>query len=192
MTDPVARSAARLAALIAVPVALLAGIGVFALLNNDPGGSSGADPSPSPSPTAPAATGPVQMPARELTERQQVVCRALLSQLPADLDGPAQRPVTAGPEQNAAYGDPPITVACGVPPVEVPPTAFLPGLSGVCWYAEEGPDATVWTTLDREVPVRVTVPAAYDAPAQQVVPISDTVLETVRSVPDAPSGCADG
>ena len=34
---------------------------------------------------------------------------------PATLRDLAARPVTAGPEQNAAYGDPPLTVACGVP-----------------------------------------------------------------------------
>ncbi|MGH3682469.1 MAG: DUF3515 family protein, partial [Natronosporangium sp.] len=135
-------------------------------------------------------TGPVELAAPELTERATIVCRALLSQLPEELAGLAQRPVTAGPEQNAAYGDPPVTVACGGPPAEVPPTAFLPNLSGVCWYPVEEPDATVFTTVDREVPVRVTVPAAHEPPGQRVVPLSETILETVRSADDIPTGCS--
>lgn len=183
-TDPVARSAAKLAALVAVPVAVLAGIGVFALLGGD------REPDPVATPTRPAATGPVEMAAPELTDRAGIVCRALLSQLPGDLDGLAARPVTAGPEQNAAYGDPPVTMACGVPPADYALTDTVYPLSGVCWHAAEGPDATVWTTLDREVPVRVTVPAGYDGPAQRVVPLATAVAESVRSVSEVPSGCS--
>ncbi|MPZ27247.1 MAG: DUF3515 family protein [Micromonosporaceae bacterium] len=190
LTDPVARSAARLAVLVAVPVAVLAGIGVFAILQ-----TVSSDP-PAPTPTAPtttaaapAATGAVEMAAPELTERATIVCRALLSQLPDELDGLAQRPVTAGPEQNAAFGDPPVTVSCGGQPAEVPPTGFLPTLSGVCWYWVEEPDATVWTTVDREVPVRVIVPGGSDGSAQRVVPLSETILETVRSAEEIPTGC---
>ena len=186
MTDPVTRSAARLAALVALPVAVLAGIGVFALFQT---GDRDGPPASSPSPAPPAATGPVEIAAPELTERQQVVCRALLSRLPEDLDGLPQRPVTAGPEQNAAYGDPPVTVACGVPAADYPPTAALFVLSGVCWYPVEKPDGTVWTTVDREVPVRVRVPAGYDGPSQQVVPVSDPVLESIRSIDELPTGC---
>lgn len=188
MTDPVTRSAAKLAALVAIPVAVLAGIGIFLLLS----GALDRDASPpAPTPTGPVATGPVEMAAPELSERAEIVCRALLSQLPAaDLDGLVRRPVTAGPEQNAAYGDPPVTVACGVPPAEVPPTAFLPSLSGVCWYQVEGPDASLWTTVDREVPVRVRVTGDFEGPGQRVVPISDTVAETIRSISEVPSGCS--
>jgi GNAT superfamily N-acetyltransferase len=36
-----------------------------------------------------------------------------VSQLPATVRDLTQRPVTAGAEQNAAYGDPALTVACG-------------------------------------------------------------------------------
>ena len=48
-----------------VPVAVLVGIGAFALLSRTV-----------------EDTGPVDMPARELTARQELVCRALVSQLP--------------------------------------------------------------------------------------------------------------
>jgi hypothetical protein len=189
VADPVTRSAARLAVLVAVPVAVLAGVGVFGLLSGALDRDRDPDLDPGAGPT-PAATGPVEMAAPELTARAEVVCRGLLSQLPTDqLDGLGHRPVTAGPEQNAAYGDPPVTVACGVPPADHPPTAELLLISGVCWYPAQAPDGTVWTTLDREVPVRVTVPDGYAGPGQRVVPVSAVIGETIRPAEDAPSGC---
>jgi hypothetical protein len=188
VTDPVARSAARLAALIAVPLAVLAGVAAFGWLSGALGDGSGPAEPPA-TRTAPVPTAPVELAAPELTERETVVCRAVVALLPVDLDGLVQRRVTAGPEQNAAYGDPPVTVTCGVPAVEVPPTGSVWGLSGVCWYAVEEPDGTVWTTVDREVPVQVRVPAGYEGPSQRVVPVSTTIRETVRSTDDPPSGC---
>lgn len=168
-----------------MPVALLVGIGTFALLREPAG-----EPE-EPAPTQPAPTTPVEMAAPPLTEREELVCRALLSQLPAEVDGLVRRPVTAGPEQNTAYGEPPITVACGGPPAEYEPTDELHPWSGVCWHAAEEPDVSVWTALGREVPVRVTVPAAYDGPFQQVLEFSRPIAETVRSADTVPSGCLD-
>jgi hypothetical protein len=191
VADQVTRSAARLAALIALPLALLAGIGTFVLLNNAFSGSAQPPTEPSAPTTAPAVpSGPVSLPARALGEWEEVVCRALLSQLPDDLAGLPQRPVTAGPEQNAAYGEPPITVECGVPPVEFDPTDTVFPQDGVSWHARELADGgSVWTTLDREVPVRVSVPAGYDGPFQQVGALNSTITQTVRSGGDPPSGC---
>lgn len=179
MVDEVSRSAAKIAALVALPVALLAGLGVFALLNS-----------------AGEATGPVATEDRPLTEADATACRALLSQLPDEVGGLAQRPVTAGPEQNAAYGDPAIVLACGVAPAGYPPTDTvypLPaGVGGtICWHAAEQPDASVWTTLDRQVPVQVRVPAAHDGPGQLVTELSLPVIKTLRPEPGAaPTGCS--
>lgn len=184
MADPISRSAARLAVIIAMPLALLAGLGAFALLSGFSDGPAAQSPTTS-------ATA-VAMEARPLTQREETVCQALLSQLPGTLHELPQRPVTAGPEQNAAYGEPSITVACGVPAVEYEPTDTVWSLSGVCWYAREEPDRTVWTTLDRQVPVRVTVPVAYDAPGQRVTGLSPTIVETIPSVDGIPTGCLAG
>ena len=128
---------------------------------------------------------------RELTEREETVCRALLSQLPQEVRDRPQRPVTDGPEQNAAYGEPPITVECGVPPAEVEPTDTVWPLDGVCYHASERRDASVWVTLDREVPVRITVPDGYDGPGQWVAEFSATMVSTVLSADteDIPTGC---
>ncbi|HLU44332.1 MAG TPA: DUF3515 domain-containing protein [Natronosporangium sp.] len=182
--DPVTRSAARLAALVAVPVAVLVGIGSLLLLGNAADSPSESPPSSAP---APVVTDPVEMSTRELTEWEEVVCRALLAQVPAEVDGLAQRPVTAGSEQNAAYGEPPITLECGVEAGYQLTDQVFPG-SGVCWHATEQEDATVWVTLDREVPVRVTVPNHYDAPYQRVIEFSPVIIETIRSA-EGPSGC---
>jgi hypothetical protein len=186
VVDEVTRSAAKVAALIAVPVAVLAGIGALALLN----GTAGNTPDGAAASPVPVATGPVDMQQRELTERQETVCRALVSQLPGSVRDRTQRPVTAGPEQNAAFGDPPITVACGVPPPDVRPTDQVWSLDGVCWYEEvAGHPGTALVTLDREVPVRVAVPAGYDAPGQWAAEFSDPIVSTVLSADDIPTGC---
>jgi hypothetical protein len=184
VADEVTRSAARLAALIALPLALVAGLVAFWALG---GIHSLASSKP-----RPQATGPVAMAAPSLPDRPATVCRALLSQLPDHIRDRNRRPVTAGPEQNAAYGDPAITVACA--PSSVPsiaPTADVYVLSGVCWYAATGPKASTWTTLDREVPVTVTVPASYDSPGQWVAEFSGPIVQSVPSIPNPPSGCVN-
>jgi hypothetical protein len=43
--------------------------------------------------------------------------------------------------------------------------------------------------VDREVPVRVTVPKVYDPPGQWTTAFSDTVTATVRSLEQIPTGC---
>jgi hypothetical protein len=191
MVDPATRRAAGWAALVAVPLAVLAGMISFALLDglggDGPNGADGATASPTPA--SPRATGPVSMPAPALPGRVEVICRALLSRLPGGLREAPRRPVGAGPGQNAAYGDPPLTVACGVAPARFPPTDRVYRLDAVCWHASA--DGTVWTTVDREAAVRVTVPRAYDPPGQWVIELSAPVTEAVPSLPAAsiPFGC---
>jgi hypothetical protein len=129
------------------------------------------------------------MPAPPLADRPATVCRALLSRLPDALRDRQRRPVTSGPEQNAAYGDPAITLACGGPAASVDPAALVYPLSGVCWYAVEGPNATVWTTVDREVPVTVTVPKGYTQPGQWVIEFSPAVATAVPKSTSKPTGC---
>lgn len=182
------RSAARLAALVAVPVAALTGVVLFFVLTNALAPAEHA--APDPTPTGPVPTAPVSVPERELTSWEQTVCRAVVSQLPGEVSGLAQRPVTAGVEQNAAYGDPPLTLTCGGFEAGYEPTDTvypLPG--GVCWHLAERENDSVWTTLDRQVPVRVTVPASYDGAGQLVTELAATVARTVRSTEDAPPGC---
>jgi Protein of unknown function (DUF3515) len=178
--DPVTRGAARTATFIAVPVALLVVV-VSVILY----GSS----SPEPAPTGPAASGPVEMSAPVLAADAAPVCQSVVSRLPDTVSGRTRRPVSAGAEQNAAYGEPPITLACGTAQPTVPPTADVFPLSGVCWYAEPGTGGTHWTTVDRTVPVTVWVPGAAEGSAQSVVGFSAAVAAGDPPRDAVPSGC---
>jgi hypothetical protein len=179
---PDSRAAARLATLIAVPVAVAAGVVAFLLLGRAPDATP-----PPPATTAPA--GPVRMAAPPLDADARAACRDLVTELPAAVRGLPRRPVTAGPEQNAAYGEPPVTLACGGPPPSYGPTDDFWLLSAVCWHTTAGPAGTVWAALDRTVPVRVTVPAAYDPPGQWVIAFSTPVTAALAPSDAAPSGC---
>ncbi|MFE9956999.1 DUF3515 family protein [Micromonospora sp. NPDC005299] len=185
--DRSTRSAALWATLVAVPVTLAVAGFTFAKLAPD---SPAAAPSPSATAARPQSTTPVELPAPALAERPATVCRALVSQLPATVRDLAQRPVTAGAEQNAAYGDPALTVACGGTPPLVQPTDEVWSVNKVCWHAVQEADATVLTTVDRETPVRVRVPKQYEQPLQWVTPVSDAVVASVPAAKTAPSGCS--
>ena len=189
MADPTLRSARRVATLVAVPVAVLAGAGAFAAFGGFDRSSASA-PAASATPSRPAATGAIAVAAPPLAAGPAAVCKALLSRLPEALGAGPRRPVTAGAEQNAAYGDLPVVLACGFGPVASPaPQDVVYQLSGVCWQAVELPAETVWTTVDREVPVTVTVPRAYDEPGQVVTELVPAVLAAVRPAPAVPTGC---
>lgn len=187
--DRTTRSAALIATLVALPVTALVGALAFTQLSPD----EPAEPVTAPSPTASApraqSTAPVEMAAPALRERPATVCRALLSQLPPTVNDLPQRPVTAGPEQNAAYGDPALTLACGGAEPTVGETDDVWTVNKVCWYAREETDATVLTTLDRETAVTVRVPRSYGQALQWVSPISETIVASVPSGGDAPAGC---
>jgi hypothetical protein len=183
--DQTPRSAGRIATLVALPFALIAGVLAFQLLKPPTNAPMRAVPSAS---TQAVPDTPVPMSAAPLDERQTVACRALLSQLPDQIRDLPRRAVTAGPEQNAAYGEPPLTVACGgVTPTAIPAEEVVYQLNGVCWRRD--PVTQVWTTIDREVPVSVTVPASLEGPGSWVSAFSDTVTATIRSVPQTPFGC---
>ncbi|MEV0456884.1 DUF3515 domain-containing protein [Catellatospora methionotrophica] len=175
---PGRRSPKTVATVVALPIALLAGFGFFQAMRPAP------EPAPAPS-AAPQAmpTTPVAMDAPALNERQTLVCRALLSQLPDQVRDLPRREVTAGHEQNAAYGDPALTLACGVPAASYPPTDDVITLDGVCWHKGGG----AWTTVDREVPVRVTVPSAHNE--QLLINFSKTLIATVPHAERIPVGC---
>ncbi|MEV4638600.1 DUF3515 family protein [Actinoplanes sp. NPDC049548] len=192
------RSAALWATVVAVPVAVLVGLVIFFQMVPDDG------PVPAATATRPAVvpSTPVQMAAPKLAARPAQVCLAVTSQLPEKVRDLVARRVSAGPEQNAAYGEPAITVACGVAQPRtcksldetgsgcVPLDSELLNMNRVCWYAEQQADATAFTTMDREVPVRVTVPRQYEQSAQWANEFSDVVVKTDKSISEGvPSGC---
>jgi hypothetical protein len=196
--DRTTRSAALWATVIAVPVTVVVALLIFLQIRPE-------TTTPDAAPTRPAAvpSTAVEMTAPKLSERAASVCLAVTSQLPDKVrDLPARR-VSAGPEQNAAYGEPPLTVACGVAQPAmcattgtstggcVPLDSELLIMNRVCWAAGPSGKGTTFTTMDREVPVQVTVPTGYDKAAQWANEFSDTVVKTDRSITaGVPSGCA--
>jgi hypothetical protein len=196
--DRTMRTAALWATLIAVPVAILAGLLFFTQVVPE----TAAAPAPSATQPAVVPAAPVPMAAPALAARPAEVCLAVTSQLPVKVRDLPARKVSAGPEQNAAYGEPALTVACGVAQPKmcasledtgkgcVPMDTELLNMNKVCWYAAQQGDAAVFTTMDREVPVQVTVPKQYAQPAQWANEFSDVVVKTDKSITaGVPSGC---
>jgi Protein of unknown function (DUF3515) len=189
MADPTHRSAARLATLVAVPAAVLvAFLSAWALGGLERARNVPTGPGPSSPPTA-AVTAPVAVPARTLAPDVAAVCGRVVAGLPTAIPPGPGRPVLGDIVYSAAYGDPPVVLRCGTAAPSVPPTAWLPGLDGVCWYAVAVGAATEWTTVDRVVPVTVTVPGPVDGSAQSVIPFSAPIARADPRLPDTPSGC---
>jgi hypothetical protein len=184
--DPIRRGAARTATLVAAPVALLIALvslwvfGGFSVFSHPA-------PAPSASPT-PQASSLVSLPAPALAEDVVGVCRQVVAALPETVLGSHRRPVS-GPEQNAAYGDPPVTLACGVSAAVVAPTDVVTQISGVCWIAKPGTANTVWTTVDRSVPIAVTVPGQSGGSGQPVVSFVDSIKANDPVAAHYPTGC---
>jgi hypothetical protein len=171
---------------VAIPVALIAGLAAFWLLNGLQTPSRRPEPTPS---AALQRTDPVTMAAPALGEPGATTCRLLMAKLPDRLRDRVRRPVVAGPEQNAAYGDPPITVSCGVPGTVVPPGEQPFTLSGVCWYGVVGQTNAVLTTQDRTVPIVVTIPRTYAEPGQWTIEFSGPIVATDPAITPPPSRC---
>jgi len=182
MADAEVRRAARIATLIALPIAVIAGLIAFLTLRP---GSDTATPKASAS-AHPNATTPVTMAAPSLSAADATLCRAFVAGLPDQVRDLTQRRVTAGPEQNAAYGDPAITVACGVSKPQ--PQDQLYSMSGVCWWPVQLSDRSIWTTTDRTVPVQVVIPKQYDQPGQWANEFSAAVVASVPSIKNATCG----
>jgi hypothetical protein len=177
MADRSTRRAALVATVVAIPVAVIVALVSFNALSST--SSPAATSSPSPHATATAA---VAMPAPRLMPAHAQACLAFIAQLPNQLRNLPQRHVSAGPEQNAAFGDPPITVQCGAPEVHPSPTETIYPISGVCWAASPGKSATVWTTLDREVPVAVSIPNTYQSSGQWAAEFSAPLVNAMPSI----------
>jgi hypothetical protein len=90
-------------------------------------------------------------------------CARFAARLPADLgDGLRRRRTTPADPHIAAYGSPPVVIRCAAPRS----TAYRPGdqlftVNGVGWFAEERPDAVVWSLPRAFVNVSVTVPRRW-------------------------------
>lgn len=106
---------------------------------------------------------PVEAP--PVTPEAEASCTPLMSVLPLDLLGEPSRRVASDSPFVYAWAEPPVVLICGVDR----PAGYTVGVSaiqinGVQWYVDTSdPDTTVWTTVDRPVYVRVTLPASVDS-----------------------------
>lgn len=177
------RLPALIATVVAVPVAVVAGVAVFNFL-------------------APAADdgrfeperdlSPVSVDVPSLSDEEAVACLALTSSVPEEVAELPARPVEGDAHASEfvlAYGDPAVVATCGAEPVEIEDTEAVFGLNGVCWYSDEDGDGERWVTLDRQVPVGVDMPGDYQA-LDVLNALSPAVADKIPAAEDAPAGCS--
>jgi hypothetical protein len=170
--DP-GRRLALLAGAVLVPLVVVLVVLVNVLRPHDPGtGGVATVEGTTPSQRADLPVVPVQTP--PVTPQAGATCPALMSTLPLELAGDPSRRVQSDSPFAYAWGDPPVVLVCGVDP----PAGFRVGsgaiqINGVQWYVDTSDRAaTVWTTVDRTVPVQVRVPASSDsAPVTALCPL---------------------
>lgn len=182
MPSPTPRSTVLLAAVLGLPVAVLAGLAVFLLLRPDPPATR-AEPAATATtvrPPVPSATVPVP-PLPSVAAGVTHVCRALSAALPESLDGRTRRATDGDPVRIAAWGEPPVVLGCGVGPSAPTAGAQLVEVNGVAWVDTAVAGATVYTSVGRVVTLQVRVPAReVDESGQTVlVPLAAAVRETV-------------
>jgi hypothetical protein len=165
---------------IAIALPLLLAVAVAAIAINARMRGVGEAPPPD---TGPLAVAPIDAPGASGPE-----CTALLTALPAELDGPdgpmPPRPIAAPlPGVRAWAAAPrPVVLRCGLPrPAELTPTSALLEVNGVRWLQlEDGlpePVQVSYIAVDRPVYVALTTPVdAGSAPLQH---LSDVVRETL-------------
>lgn len=173
ISKPPRRSPALVAAAVALPVALLAGVVVAAVL---------VDRNP--------VLEPVAVGAAETPDAGAADCVALMDALPEDLGDYQKVPlVDPAPESAAAWRSTadaeaePLILRCGFErPLEFVQGASLQEVNRVQWFSidgsEEGLGASTWVAVDRPVYVALTLPdGSGSAPIQGIA-------EAVKSAMD--------
>ena len=129
---------------------------------------------------------PVQVDTPEVTPAADLACPVLMGQLPLELAGEPSRRVDSNSPFAYSWGEPPVVLVCGV----APPAGYVVGaatiaISGVEWFVDTSdPDVVVWTTVDRNVPVQVQVPASTDsASVTALCPVIATALPYTEPTP---------
>lgn len=180
------RRAARIATFVAVPVTVLAMFGALQLLGSMDSSAKDAESSK-------GSDKPVEVAAVELADDDFAKCRALITELPDPL-GDLPRRVVSGdngaPEIAGAWGDPAAKLRCGVKAVTVPDDGEVFRLGPTCWYADKSKRQITWTTVDRELPVELTVPKKYAESGQLAQALSKPVDDKIEPIEKTPTGCS--
>jgi hypothetical protein len=156
---PEYRRAALIATAVTVPLVVLGLLGVAAL--------TGAGDSHS----GPSAPPPLTAAAPPHAAAEAGPCAKVLAELPVQLGSLDPRVVHTRPDTPyvVAWGDPSVVLRCGV----ARPAALHPGsseqafnagsLSGPFYFVARSGDANVYTIIDREPYISITVPGKYQA-----------------------------
>jgi hypothetical protein len=131
---------------------------------------------------------PVQVDTPEVTPAADLACPVLMSQLPLELAGETSRLVKSDTPYAYAWGDPAVVLVCGVaPPADYVVGASAISINGVQWFVDTSdPHTVVWTTVDRNVPVQMQVPASTDS---ALVTAASTIIATAIPYTDpVPAG----
>lgn len=180
--DAGGRNPALIAAAVALPLMVLAGVIVFAVLA-----------------TRSPALEPVVLGAAEAPEAESEQCTELIAAVPEDLADLTRaeivEPVPAG---TAAWQDPddpdadPVVLRCGLDrPHEFVQNSRLESISNVEWLEVDGTDdgleSSTWTAVDRGVYIALTLPTGSGTGPIQVM--SKTIADTlpVQELDPAPA-----
>ncbi|WP_017580711.1 DUF3515 domain-containing protein [Nocardiopsis valliformis] len=128
--------------------------------------------------TAGCGTQTVQMQPPETDGQTAEACAALVADLPDTLLGADRATVQPESEIMAAWGDPPIGLRCGVPrPSTLNMESELLEVNDVAWFGQPEDEPTLYTAVEREAYVELTVPPSYGAPAPALNTLSDLIDE---------------
>jgi hypothetical protein len=164
------------AVLVPVVVTLLVLVNVVGRDTGTTGDSRAADVSGTRS-SARGDLPPVHVDTPAVTPAADLACPVLMGQLPLELAGETSRLVHSDTPFAYAWGDPAVVLVCGV----APPAGFVVGaaaisINGVQWFVDtSAPEIVVWTTVDRDVPVQMQVPASTDS---ALVTAASTIIAT--------------
>ncbi|MGW5880175.1 DUF3515 domain-containing protein [Nocardiopsis terrae] len=121
----------------------------------------------------------------EPDERTAEVCAALVADLPDTLLDAERASVRPDSELTAAWGDPPIGLRCGVPrPASLQMDSVLQEVNGVAWFSPPEDAPSLYTVVEREAYVELTVPPSYGPPAAALAAVSELVDEHLEERAD--------
>ncbi len=123
----------------------------------------------------------VQPPAPAAADRTG--CDALAAALPGSL-GPklGARVVQPASPYTRAWGRPAVVLRCGVgyPPGYLP-TSTVDDVNGVSWFATQGQDDVVFTTVTRRPRAAVAVPRSYGQAFDVLIALGPAVQQATRA-----------
>lgn len=123
-----------------------------------------------------ACGAPVSVSPPQTDDATKQTCLNASRQLPETVLDQARRPTDPVSVLTASWGDPPIVWTCGTPtPSGLTPTSQVIEVNGVSWFPEEYTGGYVFTTVNREVNMSVSVPSSYAPEVSALADLSGNV-----------------